>query len=97
MSSLRLNDFFYRKLKPEARPVDAAIDSVVFPADGRHLGFAKATEVEGVFMKGQRFDLPKLLGDKILAEKFAGGAAVFSRFVPRGLSSLPFPRGRRAR
>ena len=54
------NDFFYRKLKPEARLVDASADSVVFPADGRHLGFAKASEVESVFVKGQRFDLFKM-------------------------------------
>ena len=85
------NDFFYRKLKPEARPVDAAKDSVVFPADGRHLGFVKASEVEGVFVKGQRFDLPKLLGDKILAEKFADGAAVFSRLCPVDYHRFHFP------
>ena len=46
------NEFFYRKLKPAARPVDAAADSVVFPADGRHLGFAKASAMEGVYVKG---------------------------------------------
>ena len=85
------NDFFYRKLKPEARPVDAAIDSVVFPADGRHLGFAKASEVEGVFVKGQRFELPKLLGDKKLAEQFADGAAVFSRLCPVDYHRFHFP------
>jgi phosphatidylserine decarboxylase len=31
------NDFFYRKLKPSARPIDSAPSSLVFPADGRHL------------------------------------------------------------
>ena len=59
------NDFFYRKLKPEARPVDVATDSVVFPADGRHLGFAKASEVEEVFGFLVRYDLT---GDVELAE-----------------------------
>ncbi len=85
------NDFFYRKLKPEARPVDAAADSVVFPADGRHLGFAKASAVEGVFVKGQRFDLVKLLGDKKLADQFADGAAVFSRLCPVDYHRFHFP------
>ncbi len=37
------NEFFHRKLKPGARPVDPAPDSVVFPADGRHLAFADIT------------------------------------------------------
>jgi phosphatidylserine decarboxylase len=85
------NDFFYRKLKPEARPVDAAADSVVFPADGRHLGFAKASEVEGVFVKGQQFDLSRLLGDTALAKKFADGAAVFSRLCPVDYHRFHFP------
>ncbi len=85
------NDFFYRKLKPEARPVDAAEGSVVFPADGRHLGFAKASAVEGVFVKGQRFDLGKLLGDKKLADQFADGAAVFSRLCPVDYHRFHFP------
>ena len=76
------NEFFYRKLKPAARPVDAATDSVVFPADGRHLGFAKASAMEGVYVKGQRFDLGRLLGGDDLAAQFADGAAVFSRLCP---------------
>jgi len=85
------NDFFCRKLKPEARPVDAAIESVVFPADGRHLGFAKASEVEGVFVKGQRFDLARLLDDTKLAECYADGTAVFSRLCPVDYHRFHFP------
>ena len=85
------NDFFYRKLKPEARPVDDATDSVVFPADGRHLGFAKASEVEGVFVKGQKFDLEHLLGDSDLAARYADGSAVFSRLCPVDYHRFHFP------
>ena len=85
------NDFFYRKLKPEARPVDEDPDSVVFPADGRHLGFAKASEVEGVFVKGQKFDLKRLLGDSDLAARYADGAAVFSRLCPVDYHRFHFP------
>jgi phosphatidylserine decarboxylase len=85
------NDFFYRKLKPEARPVDEAEDSVVFPADGRHLGFAKASEVEGVFVKGQKFDLECLLGDSDLAARYADGSAVFSRLCPVDYHRFHFP------
>ena len=36
--------------------------SVVFPADGRHLGFERASEIGGVFVKGQKFDLAALRG-----------------------------------
>ena len=66
-------------------------DSVIFPADGRHHGFAKTTERKGVFVKGQQFDLERLLGDSDLAERFAGGAAVFSRLCPVDYHRFHFP------
>lgn len=76
------NDFFYRTLKPMARPVDAAADSVVFPADGRHLGFQDVSQADGVFVKGQRFDVKALVGDGKLAERYAKGTLVLSRLCP---------------
>ncbi len=76
------NEFFYRKLKDMARPVDADPGSVVFPADGRHLGFADLSRCDGVFVKGQRFDLPSLLENSALAERYAHGSAVLSRLCP---------------
>lgn len=85
------NEFFYRKLKPEARPIDRDANSVVFPADGRHLGFQKASAIEGVFVKGQKFDLSALLGDAALAEKYADGALVLSRLCPVDYHRFHFP------
>lgn len=85
------NDFFYRKLKPGARPVDPAPEAVVFPADGRHLGFARASEIEGVFVKGQRFNLPALLGDAKLAERYENGTLVLSRLCPVDYHRFHFP------
>ena len=85
------NDFFYRALKPGARPVDADIDSVVFPADGRHIGLPNVAEAPGVFVKGQRFDLPALLGDASLAERFAQGTLVLSRLCPVDYHRFHFP------
>lgn len=85
------NEFFYRKLKPAARPVDPDESSVVFPADGRHLGFDRASAIEGVFVKGQKFDLPALLGDHDLAAKYANGALVLSRLCPVDYHRFHFP------
>jgi len=85
------NEFFYRKLKPEARPIDRDANSVVFPADGRHLGFQKASAIGGVFVKGQKFDLAALLGDAELAEKYADGALVLSRLCPVDYHRFHFP------
>ncbi len=85
------NEFFYRKLKPAARPVDADETSVVFPADGRHLGFERASAIEGVFVKGQKFDLTRLLGDAELAARYADGTLVLSRLCPVDYHRFHFP------
>ena len=75
------NDFFYRKLKPGARPL-AEGNVVVLPADGRHMGWQDAATMESVFIKGQKFDLPALLGSEELAEKYEHGTVVLSRLCP---------------
>ena len=85
------NAFFYRKLKPAARPIDADEASVVFPADGRHLGFERASDIQDVFVKGQRFNLPELLGDAQLADRYAHGTLVLSRLCPVDYHRFHFP------
>jgi phosphatidylserine decarboxylase len=85
------NEFFYRRLKPAARPIDADPAAVVFPADGRHLGFPDAAKIEGVFVKGQRFDLARLLGDAELASRYERGAVVLSRLCPVDYHRFHFP------
>lgn len=85
------NQFFYRKLKPIARPIDEASSSVIFPADGRHLGFQQASAIEGVFVKGQKFNLAALLGDSQLAARYADGALVLSRLCPVDYHRFHFP------
>jgi phosphatidylserine decarboxylase len=85
------NDFFYRKLKPASRPVAPDENAVVFPADGRHLGFAKASEITRVFVKSQRFDLASLLGDTSLADHYRDGTLVLSRLCPVDYHRFHFP------
>ena len=85
------NEFFYRKLQPAARPVDPDETSVVFPADGRHLGFERASAIQGVFVKGQKFDLAALLGDADLAARYADGALILSRLCPVDYHRFHFP------
>lgn len=85
------NDFFYRKLKPSARPIDANPSHAVFPADGRHFGFQDVSSINGVFVKGQQFDLPTLVGSPKLAEEYAGGSLVLSRLCPTDYHRFHFP------
>lgn len=83
------NEFFFRKLKPEARPIDSA--PIVFPADGRHLGFPDISKIDSFFVKGQTFDLRALLGDPALAAKYAKGSLVLSRLCPVDYHRFHFP------
>jgi phosphatidylserine decarboxylase len=85
------NEFFYRRLKPGARPIDVDPAAVVFPADGRHLGFPDASKIEGVFVKGQRFDLARLIGDEELAKRYERGTVVLSRLCPVDYHRFHFP------
>ncbi len=87
------NEFFYRKLKPGARPIDPDPAAVVFPADGRHLGFTEISRLEGIFVKGAVFDLRRLLGDDELAGRFQDGAMVLSRLCPVDYHRFHFPVG----
>lgn len=87
------NDFFVRRLKPAARPIDAHADALVFPADGRHLGFQNVAEAGGVFVKGQRFDIDRLLDDTGLAGNYRHGTLVLSRLCPIDYHRFHFPAG----
>lgn len=85
------NDFFYRKLKPGARPVDADPRSLVFPADGRHLLVSNIAACTDLFVKGTRFDLASLLGDASRAQRFAQGSLLISRLCPVDYHRFHFP------
>jgi phosphatidylserine decarboxylase len=85
------NEFFYRQLNPEARPIDSEPDSVVFPADGRHLCVPDISQTDGLFVKGEMFSLVKLLGDPQLAERYESGSLVLSRLCPVDYHRFHFP------
>lgn len=85
------NEFFFRKLKPDARPIEEPPSVATFPADGRHLGFRRASEIQSVFIKGQSFDLPSLLGDSELARRYADGPLILSRLCPVDYHRFHFP------
>ena len=95
------NEFFYRALKPGARPIAGPsagsgqdVDRVAaLPADGRHLAFPIVDAAAGFYAKGQRFDLEAFLGDAELAREFAGGAMLISRLCPVDYHRFHFPVG----
>lgn len=85
------NEFFYRGLKPAARPIVEGDGVAAFPADGRHLAFPDVDTADGFYVKGAKFSLSELLGDAALAQKFAGGSMLISRLCPVDYHRFHFP------
>jgi phosphatidylserine decarboxylase len=85
------NEFFYRALKPGARPIADGERVAVLPADGRHLAFADVELADGFYVKGIKFTLAELLRDSGLTEMFFGGAMVISRLCPVDYHRFHFP------
>lgn len=85
------NEFFYRKLKPQARPIAPGDDVITFPADGRHLVLPDIADCTDFFIKGTRFDLSALLKNADLATRFAHGSMLISRLCPVDYHRFHFP------
>ncbi len=84
------NDFFTRRLKPSARPVDPDPMVLVSPADGKLLAYQDLSG-EDFIVKGYRFDLLSFLQDTSLAHEFAGGSMVVVRLAPVDYHRFHFP------
>ena len=85
------NEFFYRALKPGARPIASGDRVAVLPADGRHLALQNVEATGGFYAKGQRLDLKAFLGSDELAREFAGGSLLISRLCPVDYHRFHFP------
>jgi len=83
------NDFFIRKLKPEARPFSTEPEAIVCPADGRALVFPELDEDTFVPVKGHPFTIRKMLPG--IAERFIGGALAVIRLCPADYHRYHFP------
>lgn len=85
------NDFFIRKLKPEARPMEGGDEIAVLPADGRYLVFENFDECDRVFVKGKKFSLAKLLCEDAKAKQFHNATVVIARLCPVDYHRFHFP------
>lgn len=82
------NDFFYRRLKPTARPIQ---DGLVSPADGKLLAFENVAALNEFFVKGNRFTLEAFLKDAALARQYENAALVIVRLAPHDYHRFHFP------
>lgn len=85
------NDFFTRRLKPEARPIAVGKDVAIIPADGRYRFYPNIDTAEGFIIKGEKFDLGALLESKELAQRYAQGTMVIARLCPTDYHRYHFP------
>ncbi|CAG5079815.1 phosphatidylserine decarboxylase [Parvicella tangerina] len=84
------NDFFYRKIKADQRPIG---EGVISPADGRILVFPTITDASKFYVKGKTFDLIEFLRDEQLAQLFNEGSLCVVRLAPVDYHRYHFPVG----
>lgn len=81
------NDFFYRELKPSARPVYSPHEdrAAVSPADCRMMVFADVHSSFKAWIKGQNFTLEALFGERAddLAPRYRDGSLCVARLAPQ--------------
>lgn len=82
------NDFFYRKLKPDARPIE---NGFVSPGDGKLLAFENISDVHNFFIKGRKFTLKEFLSNEKLAQKYKNASLIILRLAPNDYHRYHFP------
>ncbi|ARU62567.1 phosphatidylserine decarboxylase [Tumebacillus avium] len=87
-----LVEFFIRRLKAEARPVDPAADSVVSPVDGKVAQMGRIEDGNLVQAKGVLFTAAELLGgDEERAKKYHGGTFLTVYLSPTDYHRIHMP------
>ena len=85
------NDFFIRKLKPEARIITSGRDVAILPADARYLVYPNMEKADGFLVKDKKFSLESFLQSKELADKYAQGSMLIARLCPTDYHRFHFP------
>jgi phosphatidylserine decarboxylase len=90
------NEFFYRALKPGARPCSAPNNPriIVSPADCRTVVFNRIETATKVWIKGREFSVKRLLGDAYpedVARYENGGALGIFRLAPQDYHRFHIP------
>lgn len=89
------NEFFYRALKPDARPCSAPDNPriIVSPADCRSVVFNKLDIATKVWIKGREFSIKRLLGDAFPDDvsRYENGALGIFRLAPQDYHRFHIP------
>ena len=89
------NEFFYRQLKPDARPCSAPDrpEIIVSPADSRTVCFNTIHEATKIWVKGRDYSLERLFGDvyPMDAKRYKGGSMGIFRLAPQDYHRFHVP------
>lgn len=89
------NEFFYRQLKPDARPCSAPENPriIVSPADCRSVVFNKIDEATRIWVKGREFSIERLFGNTYPedAQRYKEGALGIFRLAPQDYHRFHIP------
>jgi phosphatidylserine decarboxylase len=86
------NDFFIRRLKPDARPLNTEENSFICPGDGRLLVFPKIDEETISYLKWAPIKLHDLFNfDESLVETYTNGSCGILRLCPTDYHRFHFP------
>jgi phosphatidylserine decarboxylase len=89
------NEFFYRALKPDARPCSGPNEPkiVVSPADCRSVVFDRMSDATSIWVKGREFSVERLLGNAYPedAARYKNGALAVFRLAPQDYHRFHIP------
>ncbi|KAI0472995.1 phosphatidylserine decarboxylase-domain-containing protein [Xylariaceae sp. FL0804] len=89
------NEFFYRALKPDARPCSAPDNPhiIVSPADCRSVVFNSIDSATDIWIKGREFSIKRLLGDAYPedAKRYDNGTLGIFRLAPQDYHRFHIP------
>jgi phosphatidylserine decarboxylase len=85
------DDFFTRRLRPGARPIDDKPGVVVSPADGTVVDCGRVTAGKLIQAKGELFELAGLLDDAKAAARLEGGAYLITYLSPKDYHRVHSP------
>ena len=85
------NDFFVRKLKITARPIDKNSNIAIMPADAKYSSFTNINEKMQIKIKGKTLSIKKIIQNDQIAEEYRGGTIVIARLAPNDYHRFHFP------
>lgn len=90
-SYLSFHDFFTRRLKPEARPIDPEMSSICSPCDGTISEMGPITNEQLLQAKGRHFSVSSLLGSQEDAKWFENGHFMTIYLAPKDYHRVHMP------